>query len=382
MKYLIFILSAFIISCTNHNGQKQVLIPDGQSEFAFPGYSGIRYSGLITNDGTELLYFANTEVSKRIDFFYTIGKPFCSVTLKPIISSGEHIESIFCVSLDTIMVKTAINGNVYLLNRKGIIWRRVECVNTWDNGFKIEPTATIANNNFYLNHKFIFHGMPEFPSDENLSMPARLNKQASLAGSQPYFLTIENWWNDSVKYKFSNPNFYSRFVDAGYINMEPPLYSCSDSNVLLFSIYSDKIYKMDRDNNKVEKEVKISSKYTSVGVKPIPVSTEHFGDPLNALAQTGGIIINVTFDKYRRLYYVSVRHTVSKKANLKERSNINWSIIVLDAHLNYKEEILMEAGKYNPGDIIVTENGIIIYKINDELLPKKIQFDVFRIKSS
>lgn len=383
MKYLIRILSAVIVttfaSCSD-NKAHNLWVPNGTVRYSFPGYSGIRYSGTITHNGEDLLYFVNTAVSKKIDFFHSTGKKFTSVSLLPITSSGETIEAVLCISPDTIFVKTAMNGHIYCMNQKGFIWKRINCPDTWDTGEKYEPTATIANNNFYLDHKFIFHCIPAFPTNENLSLPAALNEQAALANKKPYFLTIENWQEDSISYKFSIPGFYVKFIDSGYINMEPPLYACSDENILIFSVYSDKIYKVAKDNSHIEKEVKISSRYTRIGIQPVSVTTEQFGQALNNMAQNGGMIINVTYDKYRKQFYVSVRHEVSAKENTGKPHPNKWSVIILDAQLNFKEEILMEAGKYNPGDIIVHKNGILVYKNSDKLLPEKTEFDVFTIE--
>lgn len=385
MRYLVLILfTIFVIvnsSCSDRVEKKQLILK-GKVEFVFPGYSGLRYSGTMTYDNNELFYFANVESNKKIDFFYNNGQHFSSVNVSPITSSGEKIESILCISLDTIFVKTAINGNVYCLDRNGLIWKRIRGISTWKDGEEFESTSTITNNNFYLNRKFIFHCIPAFPTDESLSMTEALSKQADVANKKPYFLNVENWWQDSAQYSFSIPNFYCRFIDSGYINMEPPLYACSDSNAILFSVYSDRIYKANKSNTGIEKDIRISSRYTPIGIKPIPVTTEHFGDALNNMAQRGGMIINVTYDKYRKQYYVSVRHKASSKENTGQHNSNRWSIIILDPQLNFKEEILMEAGKYNPGDIIVSKDGIYIYKNNDELLPQKIEFDVFHIKSS
>lgn len=348
--------------------------------FDFRGYAGMCFSGVLHTDSSELVYLANPANGAKIDFFSDNGKKVLTVPLTQVLEKENGLESIYCVAPDTIIVKGFTSGNVYFLNQKGQIWKKTFLKYSFDNNKPFESTASLANNNFYTGGSLIFHCAVPTPVSEHLSLLDAFRLQAKDSRTNPYFLTLVDCFKDTAEYRFGNTGFYARFISDDHFTIEPPMYTCTDAGIFLFSVYCDSLYQINPKTTEIQKAIKISSKYSQIGAAPMKIR-EQFADSMAMISQTSGLIINVTYDKYRQFYYLSVRHKVAAGSTKKERANFSpWSIIVLDKQLKFVQEVLMKQGRYNPGDILVVKEGLLIFLYPERLLSNETKFELFHVK--
>jgi hypothetical protein len=321
------------------------------NEIAF----NLPYEPIIRNSGTidSLIYFFNTATYKTLDFFDLSGKNILSVPLSSLIKECHEINDIVVKNFDTVLALSQNSNLLYILNRKGLIIKRVILRNEKNDKYSIELSSSIFSN-FSVNNSLLLNCC------YYLKEKGSLYEHYQISRSKPYFAQINNYLSDTPRVIYHLPHFYDRFLGDEDCNVEGAVYNIVNSGmILLGSWYSDTIYVLDKEM-KIKKAVPIHSDYGRLIVRPQRVKTLN-QDSLNFSLQTHGSIDRFFYDKEKGLYYVSAMHSVpynSKKSAI--ATNRSWSILVYDDNWNFLVEEVMPPRLYSPGEMIVCKNGMLI----------------------
>ena len=301
----------FCTSCVN-DGQLTFVKVD-ELEF-HPGFlSNHKYIGII-NENERMFYFGDPVTNKKIKFFRMNGELAYTVPLQSALSKVNSIKHFQVVSLDTILVFGDYNGKIAVIDRKGEIWRYRDLTKEVKpyNNVKVYYSTSYSGR-FYQNGTLFMHFdyAAEHPEDENLQP----KEYFAYALDYPYFLKIDNVLDTGLlDYSFSLNRFYRRFMSDSCAMTEPFRYSLLGNQMLISSIFSDSLYFISENFDRVESAIQIKSNRTSIGVRPVRLFEEDYMEYLNEEVSRKGYIAKVLYDKNKDFYLVVVCGKYSKSA--------------------------------------------------------------------
>jgi len=377
----ILILNTF---CHSKNIGKISLSEIENIEFDL-GYSPMsRYSGTIELNGKEYLYFGDAMTNKCIDILAFNKDTVCRIPLNEVLNK-EYIEDFYIKNLDSIFVLSQYSNHLYLIDNKGTIHNTID-FNQYLKPIGRYDLCSSAYQDFYFNNSFLFHG------DRHVSSPFKdqVKSLRYICGKMypsPYFLKFNHVFTDSVELQTGLNGYYSKLVKSDSFLVESSYYYHIENKnwLFCFSSYSDKISELYPDSLKIKRNITIKSRYTKIGVSPVPINEKTIKDNnlISNSLQTQGCIGRLLFDKYRQLFYVIVMHSVNENAPKKNRgANRPWSFFVYDTTFTKFTEIQMPSLKFNPYNIIVCKEGILIstnFQMNNNYEKDKAKFTLFAI---
>jgi len=330
----------------------------------------------------EIIYFADITTKKKISFFNFNGLKLYETPLNHIYNCGQEIGSFEVLNKDSIVVLSLYSDIVFLLNKNGVCKKTIYLdsliCDVHKNSNEYYNINYIGNNRFLFAASWLGSDTIKIPQNtfqyyeyffRNLTIRPKLVSLDIFNPDKTNF----NWGFDSAYFKISKDNKLNLFF-------ENDKYEITDKNIFFYSWYSNKIYKLNRGTQKLEKEIIIQQAGEEIGVKPKHISKEnqnYIFDSINIGLQTEASIIKVVFDKYRNLFYVIIAHKHDIKFKGKDRL---YTIIVYDKDFEKIDEITLDKEKYSSSILYVCKQGILILtkskKIEDHDKPK---FQLFKV---
>lgn len=182
-------------------------------------------------------------------------------------------------------------------------------------------------------------------------------------------VTILNLKTKKISYAMNYPEMYSKYNWGGHMAYRLPYYTISPNGRIIVSFPASHdlaVSSLDSLSNvtmsfagsRYIKEIKSYPAIKSpVGISSSDIWKWYMGNP-----SYEGIL----YDKYRELYYRIARLPDNDYENGVRGNHKPISIIVLDKHLNYLGEELLDIGpRYLPSNTFVSRNGINIQILTD-----------------
>jgi len=386
--YIILVsLLIFNFSCDFRNDNRMSLSEIRNIDFDL-GYSPLtRYSGTIEISNREYLYFADVMTNKCIDIVNVNGDSLCKIPLNKITDTKEYIEDFYIKNLDSIFILTQYTNHLYLIDKKGIIHNCINLNKYIEHIGKFEMSSS-AYQDFYFNNSFLFHGY-RTATLESSGFKDKVKALKYWYGkyyASPYFFRFNNVFTDSADLQTGLDGYYSKLVKSDSFLVESTYYYHTKDKLFCFSSYSNEISEISPGSLKIDKTITVKSGFTKIACSPVQINEKTVGNPsefINNNLQTQGAICRLFFDKYRNLYYVVVWHSVNEKAPQNKRgANRSWSFFVYDTTFTKFSEIKMPSLKYEPDDMIVCKEGILIStnnQMNNTYERNKAKFTLFKI---
>jgi hypothetical protein len=344
-------------------------------------YSGmIRYSTRFKlANGQDAIAFFNTETYKTIDIFTLDGKAIKTASLKELIGLERHIHDISAINCDSFIALGDYHNNIHLFNSDGKVLINIHLNDALPNDTRCrsELWSSIYDGFVQNDSTLVFRSEISDTKDEDTTLTPYqyLREIDSTRRLRPYFAIVKFPFSAHPFYQYTLPSFYNRILSQDNIGAELPLYTITTKNILLFSWYSDSVFVINNATYEIENAMKVKSAYTKVG-EPVSLKDD---DRLNDFLQTKGSIESAYYDQYRKLYYVSVEHSIPFNSSQEQRDhNRKWSILVYDKDFKQLDEINMDP-KYYPGEMLVTREGIMVQLDDYEKPHAPTQFQLFYV---
>jgi len=331
-----------------------------------------KFSGVISDitDNNTYIYFSNTVSKKKIKVFDTLGREKWVVHLDSICKSGVEISALSVINRDTIFALIAYSNRLLMLDRNGHVFNEITLdAAPFNDGYLYEyfsPCVFAADRKSYT----LFVGLGVHDAVDNKPSESELTAlksfytnlwRSSLVGK------VDSLFSDNLHYS-NGCNIYKRVFpdDSTRLLVESNKFVLNDGKIYVFSWFSDSIFVYSGDFS-FEKAIPIVSEYTSIGFKPVEITTETMNELQrlhNQMLQSNGLISGLYFDSFRGLWYVVVLLEIPK-GYYKEKRYRPWALLIYDKDFKKLKEFEFRENKYKPY-LLVTKRGVYIQKV-----PKK-----------
>lgn len=343
------------LSCTNSN--------IGQNIVSFNiGYPTSRINAgeiCFKNDTNLYLYFCNPRIAKNIAIYKLNGEKVYDIPIKKNNFLLDDIEDFYIKSLDTIYLFTNKN-RIITINKEGIIlniksFRKLinkekDCV------YGLESSLT---QDFYYNNSFYFGLLLDKinnPYNDSTEKVKNIKYYYAKNYSKPFILKINNL--DSITYGLKG--FYNRISDSNHLLIERTKMCFFDSNLFMYSNYTDTIYKLNIENLEIVDKYRITSKKTKIYMNPIEINNntiENLQDLINNNFKEQGRIVSMYYNSEKARFYIGIKHEQLDYS----KGDIKFSVLVYDKNFAF----INESEVFSSMDVIFTKKGILVPIINN-----------------
>ena len=199
------------------------------------------------------------------------------------------------------------------------------------------------------------------PSWEEIDV---IRKSYNYANEAPHFFRFTNIFSDSIKADSGLPGYTTKYLcGSDSMALGAFQYLLTEDVLIRFSEHSDRFHQVSSKLLEVTDTVSARSKYSSVGCKPLLVEFKNFeSGAIVETGQTQGCMMQMVYDRYRNLYYLSIKHDVRKRKDLEDVRDGRgpWSLMVYNSELELLDEILMPEQIYAPENLVVCKQGLLV----------------------
>ncbi len=351
--------------------------------FPFVSDSRSKFWGKLEIDSDTYFYFSDATTKKAVVVFR--GDSLISTTsLKAVLKYSDRLEGIIPLNLDSFLILSEYSNQLFLINKKGEIINKqsLNDVLKEDDKYELRSSSQglqIKNRTIYLGNS------PKFDSGYVKGNVKALQEAHNKATFRPFLTKFRSIFSITTDYQVENDGVLGRFAVKDADNFDFPNFSFFQDKILVKNIYSDKILLIDTASLKLDKEYSIKPKTVKINCQPLKI--EKFDpqgnqDRGNTNVQTCASIRELKWDSYRRLFYLSVIHSVPfDSPPEKKRDNRSWTFIVADENFNILSEKFMKVGEYNYSGFLVTKEGLMlkIHEKNTIYDENKTQFTLFEV---
>lgn len=355
------------------NGQslQQIALTSMEQHEYKLGYAPIaQHSGIFVNknDGMEYLYFAEPVTKKVLDIMTLDGKLKWHVPLEALKSLNEKVEGIQILSPDSIMVLSMYTNNLYCFNSEGEAWKHIDLNPILEKlgGGEHEVFVPSFGGRFYKNDTLLFIGTSkmEFEKEPSWEEIDGVRKEFNFANNAPHFFQFTNIFSDSIQADVGLVGYTAKYL-CGKDSMALGAfqYLWTENELIRFSEYSDQFHVVSPNTLEVADTVLARSQHSPVGCTPLLVEFKNFeSGAIVETRQTQGCMVQMVYDKYRELYFLSVKHDVLQRTDIEKVKDGKgpWSLMVYNSDFELLKEILMPELTYAPENLLVCKQGLLI----------------------
>ncbi len=367
--YLVcFLLSFFMIGCAVKSEPSPTIL----KELTFSIRPELTFSQLYFGKefNHDVFCFFKTEGEKSLELFDNQANLLKSIPLSDAIKSLGNIGGVCMLSLDTIIINSNYSNQIIVINSKGKIWKHLnldsKLVDSLGNQYELSGTMSSVKQ---MGNQLLFRSnwVTNVNDELNATIPRKrvehsiyYNRHIQTA---PYFLSLTHFFSDSVKLQFKFNGFYKQIEKDVKQFGEFPSHFLIGESAYIVSMYSNKIFKVNRTTFKLEKIIDIQSKHTSIGAKPLTIKAEyldHSQDSITYICKSAGRIEQILYHADKSCYYVVVRHNATVYNY--DRRKIGFSIIVLNKSFEQIHEHVFNDFKYSSYGTMLTSEGLLLLK--------------------
>ncbi len=362
----IFIL--VLLGCTKKS-KNQKAEPKETYRFKTGFEAVFRYSGSFTESqtNTEYLYFADPSTSKYLKIFDLGGQLVDSIPLSNAMEYIQELNGLTVKSRDSIILNSNYTNLLAVINHKGEFIKRIEMDSLIKNpqGNHYELYSTWLAQKSYGN-SILFYTEWRYNLNE-AEIKDRLADMLDFCKHNfhtPYFCKIDNYCTDTPKVSFGLTNYFETFAKETDDLSDIPMYTYVNGKLFLHTIYSDKLYIINPYTLQLDKIIKLTSNYSSIGAKPCPINKETIGKTQaysDSIYATSGSLFGVFYDSKKTRYYLTLYHAVP--SYLEQQigfKKLPYSFISIDTTFSDFKEYKMSADTFFGGFSIMTRKGLLI----------------------
>lgn len=334
----------------------------------------------------EVIYFTDLGGRRDVKIFALNGKFLKSVPMANSLKLIDNIGRIKIIAADTILINSNYTNQILIIDGKGRVTKKVDLQLVDKTGNLFELTASAYPTTQYINSMLYNCSWRSNGEDiTNSKVPTGnfeyLKYFFKNCYDAPYFVTISDLYSNGPKVEYHLFGFYKQISAIPEIFAEPPFFTVVGQNIFINSVYSDKIFQINRINFEVEKTITVFSKETKIGSKPININKETINkiqDSITYKGKTSGQILRLLYSSSNQEYFCIVKHATSLEKYNPDRSP--FSVLVYDKNFNLKKEHILKSLQYDCRRSIMTEKGLLFQNIDTSkslIKDGKITFSLF-----
>ena len=393
------LLISLVLSLLSYQDEEPVPQNDSSFEITqkvyeldfFPNHmhSGVVFDRILDQ---ELLYFGDLTTAKKIVFFDFDGNEIQQVDLKNIIQQTPHgVRNLTVIARDSILLMEEYTSTLILANEKGELNNKVDLTLFYPSDYLVEFNSSIFSDfsqNFLRDGVFVSYGLsPDNDFGQNSRIES-LKSYYNQVSERAYFVQFKNVL-DTIKIKSLDHliGFKQTYSPVDHFTFEFSHYNVHDDFILFSSWYSDKLYIYDFHKQKMRKELKIESDYTTIGGTPFLITEDNLqlmDSLLKIRGSFNGLINRFFYDESNKNLFVQVYHEQKDRASDIRGAARPWSLLIYNDDLNKVFEKPFQHGEYSMGFTILTQKGLMLRRIdkneqefNKKNQTKRFSFDVF-----
>lgn len=367
------ILLLFLASCGPDTGSDELSLKPGKTiTFPSPFPVDHRFTKIFYDkNGEPLLCTSNTKTFKRIDLYSLDGKLLKSVPLKDIFTIERSVYGVSPISTDSFWVLSNYTNYLYLIGDKGNILKQIKINAAYSDSMRIEVRGSTPFGFCVDNNTFLFNNIYYYKDE---TKPYTLSSYFKANKANPYFTKMESPLDSTPRLTYGLPGFYNRILkEDDALSAEGSFYIPSPRGILLTSAYTDSLFLVNNNDFKIEKAVKMTSRYSRIGCDPL-MATGFSNDEFNVLFNHAGGVSGMVYDPYRNLIYIILREEAPKGATEPSRKK---SMLVYDTQMTLKDEIRLDYDTYDLSEMYVLKEGLLIRKDKND--DSHTQFQLFYV---
>jgi hypothetical protein len=367
--YLLYLsFSSFIVGCSTKSDPVPAII----KELKFPIRPAMMFSQLYLGKefNQEVFCFFKNGDEKSLELFDSNTNLLKTIPLSDVIKKIDNIGGVYMLSLDTIIINSNYTNQIVVINSTGKIWKHLNLESKLVDslGNQYELSGAVCSVNQKSNQLLYRANWRSNVNDELNATVPRNRVEHCLYFNQhvqttPYFLSLTRFFSDSVNVQFKFNGFYTQIEKEIKQFGEIPSHFLIGESAYITSMYSNKIFKVNRTTFKLEKIIDIQSKHTSIGAKPLTIKKEyldHSQDSITYICKSAGRIEQFLYHADKSCYYVVVRHNATVSDY--DKRKICFSIIVLNKALEQTHEYVFDDFKYIGYGTLLTSEGLLLLK--------------------
>ncbi len=320
-------------------------------------------------DDTEYVYFANIYTDKTIKVF-EINDSICKykIPLYSILEQEKNgIQNINMVSHDTTIVLGKYSNTLYFLNRKGVIWKKLQLDSIYKTEQRYELSTSlvnkfVVNNGEILTNPYYFYQNDSIKEDWGNIEYVKLERKNRW--DSPHFIKFSNIYNDNVQavrgsyvYQYLFP--YNPF--SFYLEFNS--YIFQGEYIYFSSVYTNVILKIDVKNLEIVDKFEIKSDYTNIGIPLIPIGDEirNYQEEYLDYFYNESFIRSFYYNENTKCFYINVSLKNKENKKMQSEKNRETILLVYNQSFNKIDEFLVDNSKYL-NSFLNTKNGFYIQK--------------------
>jgi hypothetical protein len=370
--WIFTLLTVFVAACDEQEQKPEQAIVKSNSHLEWQlGYSSFaQHSGAFINkaDGIEYIYFAEPLTKRVLDILTINGKLKWHIPLDALKSLNEKVEGIQILSPDSILVLSMYTNHLYCFNSKGEVWKYVDLNPLLEKlgGGDHEVFVSSFGGDFYKNDTLLFLGTSRMEFEKQPSWEAIdvVRKAFNFANSAPHFFRFVNVFSNRMQADAGLVGYTAKYLcGSDSMALGAFQYLWTKNDLIRYSEHSNQFHSVSTSSLEVMETISARSQYSSVGCEPLLVEFKNFeSGAIVETRQTQGCMVQMVYDNYHNLYYLSVKHDVRNRKDLDDVRDGRgpWSLMVYNSDLELMNEILMPEQTYAPENLIVCKQGLLI----------------------
>ena len=361
-KFLSIVLVLVVLSCSKESEMRS------EKEVVFKvGYEPVSVlSGYYKDES--LLYFTDPATTQQIKLFDLKGNFKDSISLTEVINQYPEIADIHIFSLDTIVVTSRYINRISVLNRNGKIWKQLDLdnkvIDSEQNKYWLQQSSFASPNK--EKDRLVYHSewRGNLIDDAKDKTPNKTEEYIKYFNRKSYdsyvFVSVEGLFGSKPKLTFGLKDFYHEINDDPFY-LIGGMFTIVKDYIYVFRYFSDNIFIIDKNTLELINKVKLTSAYTTIGIKP-PVTSEDF-DYLKTVSRQKGTIQRLLYDETKDEFYVILTKDI--KEEKEEGSYRPFVVQCYDKNFKLKVEKEFGASKYSPFIAYLVEGELMLYKKNN-----------------
>ncbi|MBL4707922.1 MAG: hypothetical protein JKY48_05710 [Flavobacteriales bacterium] len=297
-------------------------------------------------------YFGNLSTDKVLKVFSETGEQLYVVQLDSV-QKETRIEEVEIWSMDTILVLSQYDGQLFFLNKKGEVWKQVNLLALLgiDSVWYTELSSSYFSKMNVTNSSIVL-GLnaaiqPAFQSEKGIQF------YTEKVWSKPQFVRFDSIFSDSIlaikgfpMYQCISPE------DSSLLNIELKSFVITNDAIYTHSYYSDQVFELDVKTLELQKKYQLQSAYKRLAAR---VNTKAKSDgeigSLMYKSAGGGMIARHFFNEWLQQHYFVI--SIDREY---------WSLLVYDQTFNRIAEHKYSDKEYQ-SYILPSKKGFYLQKL-------------------
>lgn len=376
---LLFLLIALVSSCKSKHELKTVRTISFNTAIVDPFFRWVGTT--VSENGEELVYFADTQTGLYIKTFDLNGHLVDSIPLKEadnfVSQFRSHLGNILFLNRDTILVSSSYYSHYALIDKKGEILKTA-----WIDDFLPDSLkeyneyslSSLPNSIESLNQLLLgvrSHDRASIEKGYNFPQFEYYEDYYKTLYNTPALLEVTNLFNDRVSSNFRADNYFKNISPELFVIESGNSFKYINEKIFILCREKGEIVELSGKNYEIIKTIKIKSDYSENTrnfmtvqkvFKELGASALDGFKKYGSFKQLWGYPANIFYHDNTKKYYVLLGHALKNEEEFKlyGYEYRPFSVFVYDKDFKTATEYAFAGGIYKYRNALMTSEGLMI----------------------